>query len=141
MRYDHRPGPPPRFTGLVSIGIALAFLGFGLVKMGPAMLRQGYWWFLVLWCLVPIFVIYGGIVTLLGKNKGWQKRKDGTLHYKSPGFDLLSVIMSGAFLAVGVYWLVGSLRAGHSGWIGAILWMLLPLAFFRRGLKNLLHRH
>ena len=140
MSHYHRMGPPPRWTGIPSILIALAFMGYGVVNMGPAMLAQGYWWFLVLWCLIPIFVIYGGIVTLLGKNKGWQQKKDGTVYRKAPGFDLLSVIMGGAFLAIGVYWIIGSLRAGSNGWIGGLLWMILPFVFFKQGLKNLLHR-
>ena len=132
-------GPPPKWTGVPAILIALVFMGYGVVKMGPGLVAQGYWWFLVLWCLIPIFAIYGGVMTILGKNKGWQQKKDGTIYRKAPGFDLLSVILSSAFLVIGVVWFVQSIRYGHNGWIGALLWMILPFAFFKKGLKNLLH--
>lgn len=136
MRKYRRVGPPPRLSGIPAILFALGFMLFFLVKAGPALIRQGYWWFVALWCLIPILVIYGGVLTLLGKNKGPQRRKDGTVVYKSPGYDLASVVIGGAFLVIGLKWMVESIQAGNNGWIGGLLWMLLPGIFFYRGMKS-----
>lgn len=139
----NRSRPPSRGQGLVAIVGGTAFLLLGAVKLLPILLPQGYWWFAVLWMAVPMFVIYGGIQTLLGKTKAPEVREsNGTrtvIHRPAVWQSVASVFFGGAFLVIGVAQIISSCAAGGA-WLGWVLWMILPAFFVYHGIKNLLHR-